>query len=70
MQVFTPLEVAANADNKYLGVLVAAKFARFVNEFPRDRSVDHEKKLTTLSLEELTAGGLTYRLLSQRREGT
>lgn len=70
MQIFTPLEVAANADNKYLGVLVAAKFARFVNEFPRDRSVDHEKKLTTLSLEELTAGGLTYRLLQQRREGT
>ena len=70
MQIFTPLEVAANAGSKYLGVLVAAKFARFVNEFPRDRSVDHEKKLTTLSLEELTAGGLTYRLLPQRREGT
>jgi DNA-directed RNA polymerase subunit K/omega len=70
MQIFTPLEVAANAGNKYLGVLVAAKFARFVNEFPRDRSVDHEKKLTTLSLEELTEGGLTYRLLPQRREGT
>ncbi len=70
MQIFTPLEVAVNADNKYLGVLVAAKFARFVNEFPRDRSVDHEKKLTTLSLEELTEGGLTYRLLPQRREGT
>ena len=70
MQIFTPLEVAAHAGNKYLGVLVAAKFARFVNEFPRDRSVDHEKKLTTLSLEELTVGGLTYRLLPERREGT
>ncbi len=70
MQVFTPLEVAAHAGNKYLGVLVAAKFARFVNEFPRDRSVDHEKKLTTLSLEELTDGALSYRLLPQRREGT
>ena len=70
MQVFTPLEVAAHAGNTYLGVLVAAKFARFVNEFPRDRSVDHEKKLTTLSLEELTDGALTYRLLPQRRDGT
>ncbi len=70
MQIFTPLEVADKASNKYLGVLVAAKFARFVNEFPRDRSVDHEKKLTTLSLEELTAGGLTYRLLPRRREDT
>ncbi len=68
MQVFTPLEVAEQAGNKYLGVLVAAKFARFVNEFPRDRSIDHEKKLTTRSLEELTAGGLKYRLVMRRRK--
>jgi DNA-directed RNA polymerase subunit K/omega len=67
MQVFTPLEVASRAGNKYLGVLVAAKFARFVNEFPRDRSVDHEKKLTTRALEELAGGELTYRLLKRRR---
>ncbi len=70
MQVFTPLEVAEKAGNKYLGVLVAAKFARFVNEFPRDRSVDHEKKLTTQSLEELTAGGLTYRLVWRASQDT
>ncbi|MCH8935839.1 MAG: DNA-directed RNA polymerase subunit omega [Gemmatimonadetes bacterium] len=69
MQVFTPLEVADKAGNKYLGVLVAAKFARFVNEFPRDRSIDNEKKLTTRALEELTAGELRYRLvMRQRRE--
>ncbi len=68
MQVFTPLEVADKAGNKYLGVLVAAKFARFVNEFPRDRSIDHEKKLTTRALEELTAGGLKYRLVMRRRK--
>ena len=70
MQVFTPLEVAENAGNKYLGVLVAAKFARFVNEFPRDRSVDHEKKLTTQSLEELTGGGLAYRLVWRASKDT
>ncbi len=70
MQVFTPIEVAEKAGNKYLGVLVAAKFARFVNDFPRDRSVDHEKKLTTLSLEELTAGGLTYRLVWRASQDT
>ncbi|MCH7778685.1 MAG: DNA-directed RNA polymerase subunit omega [Gemmatimonadetes bacterium] len=67
MQVFTPLEVADKAGNKYLGVLVAAKFARFVNEFPRDRSIDNEKKLTTRALEELTAGELRYRLVMRRR---
>ncbi len=70
MRIFTPLEVAHRAGNKYLGVLVAAKFARFVNEFPRDRSVDHEKKLTTRALEELTQGELTYRLLKRRPRET
>ena len=35
MRVFTPVEVARHATNKYLGVLVAAKFARMLNEFPR-----------------------------------
>ncbi len=37
MRIVTPSEVATQTQNKYLGVLVAAKFARFVNEFPRDR---------------------------------
>ena len=67
MRIFTPNELAQRAGNKYLGVLVAAKFARFVNEFPRDRSVEFEKKLTTRALEELTSGGLTYRLVRRRR---
>ena len=68
MRIFTPLEVAEQAGNKYLGLLVSAKFARFVNDFPRDRSVDHEKKLTTRSLEELTEGNLSYRLVQRRRQ--
>jgi hypothetical protein len=38
MRVFTPVEIAKHAANKYLGVLVAAKYARVLNEFPRDRS--------------------------------
>ena len=53
MRIVTPSEVAAQTQNKYLGVLVAAKFARFVNEFPRDRSVDFEEKLTTRAFDEL-----------------
>ena len=54
MRVFTPVEIANHAANKYLGVLVAAKYARVLNEFPRDRSSSREKKLTTRSLEELS----------------
>jgi DNA-directed RNA polymerase subunit K/omega len=67
MQVFTPKDVADKAANKYLGVLVAAKFARIINEFPRDRSRPGEKKLTTRSLEELTDGSIEYRVIPRRR---
>ena len=66
MRVFTPNEVTKHAANKYLGVLIAAKFARMVNEFPRDRS-GKEKKLTTRALEELSSGGIEYRVVPRRR---
>ena len=67
MRVYTPGEVAKHAGNKYLGVLVAAKFARVLNEFPRDRSSSREKKLTTRSLEELSMGEIQYRVVPKRR---
>ena len=67
MRVYTPGEVAKHAGNKYLGVLVAAKFARVLNEFPRDRSSSREKKLTTRSLEELSVGDIQYRVVPKRR---
>ncbi len=70
MHILTPNDLARRAGNKYLGVLVAAKFARFVNEFPRDRSVEFEKKLTTRALDELADGELTYRLVRRRRQET
>ncbi len=67
MRIFTPVEVARPAGSKYLGVLIAAKFARFINEFPRAPSLDTEKKLTTRALEELTGDELAYRLVRQPR---
>ena len=69
MYIFSPDEVAERAGNKYLGVLVAAKFARYVNDFPRDRSLE-EKKLTTRALESLSGGELTYRLVHRPRQDT
>ena len=33
MRVFTPTEVTEHAANKYLSVLVAAKYARVLNDF-------------------------------------
>src|SRR2546423_15625324 len=67
MRIITPAEVAGQTQNKYLGVLVAAKFARYVNDFPRDRSVDWEEKLTTRAFDELVRGGLKYRLVRRPR---
>jgi DNA-directed RNA polymerase subunit K/omega len=66
MRVFTPDDVKDRAANKYLGVLVAAKQARMLNEFPRERS-SREKKLTTRSLEELAEGQIEYRVVARRR---
>ena len=66
MQVFTPTEIARRAVNKYLGVLVAAKFARLLNEFPGGTAA-REKKLTTRALEELTSGDIDYRVVPRRR---
>jgi DNA-directed RNA polymerase subunit K/omega len=66
MQVFTPDDVRERAANKYLGVLVAAKHARMLNEFPRERT-SREKKLTTRALEELSDGQIEYRVVPRRR---
>lgn len=64
MQVYTPADVAKRAANKYLGVLIAAKFARLLNEFPRMSADIREKKLTTRALESLTGDdGIQYRVV-------
>jgi hypothetical protein len=53
-------------------VLVAARFARMLNEMPKDRQVqwdesDQHQKLTTLSLRKLVTGELGFRELRRRR---
>ncbi len=70
MRIYTPFEAAKQAGNKYLGVLVAAKFARYLNELPKERILQREEKLTTTSLEALVVGDLTYKLIRRRRSET
>ena len=68
MRVFTPAEVAKNTYSKYLGVLVAAKYARELNNLPREvLPLGEEKKLTTRSLEALTSGQIEFRLVGRRK---
>ncbi|HEX5436901.1 MAG TPA: DNA-directed RNA polymerase subunit omega [Gemmatimonadaceae bacterium] len=68
MDVMTPTDVAQRAANKYLAVLVAAKYARILNEFPRTGLGIREKKLTTRALEDLTGEeGIRYHLVPRLR---
>jgi DNA-directed RNA polymerase subunit K/omega len=67
MKVFTPKQVAKTAGNKYLGVLVTAKYARELNALPLERSPYGPVKLTTLALDALTSGQLEYRLVTKRK---
>ncbi|MDX1578572.1 MAG: hypothetical protein R3266_08805 [Gemmatimonadota bacterium] len=68
MKVFTPGQVAESAGNKYLGVLVAAKYARELNALPLERSPYGAVKLTTLAVEALTSDEhkLQFRLVRKR----
>jgi len=70
MKIYTPAEAAKVAGNKYLGVLVASRFSRYLNEFPRDRLPTQEEKLTTTSLEALSNESLSYKLIRRRRSET
>lgn len=68
MRVFTPDEIAENNQSKYLGVLVAAKYARELNLLPTEAlTMEHEKKLSTRALEAITSGQVEYRLVRRRR---
>ena len=68
MRVFTPDESARHTQSKYLGVLVAAKYARELNSLPRETlPLGEEKKLTTKALEALTSGQIEFRLVARRR---
>ena len=69
MRVFTPVEVAKNSNSsKYLGVLVAAKYARELNALPKDTvPAGIEPKLTTRSLETLVSDNIHFQLVKRRR---
>ncbi len=66
MKVFTPDDLIPAASDKYLGVLVAAKYARELNALPLERSPYGADKLTTMALAAMASGQLEYRLVSQR----
>ncbi len=67
MRLFTTDDVAKNNQGKYLGVLVAAKYARELNLLPSDPVLlGDQKKLSTRALEAITSGQVEYRLVERR----
>jgi DNA-directed RNA polymerase subunit K/omega len=77
MRVVTPGQAARHTGSKYLGVLVAAKMARNLNELRRNElledptisgaSEEPREKLTTVALEEVRTGTAKFRLTQRRR---
>jgi len=71
MKVFTPFEVAESAGgNKYLGVLVAARYARELNALPLGKSPYGPEKLTTKALAGLISRNLEFRLVKRCRQAS
>ena len=68
-KVYSQEDLAVVASDKYLGVLVSAKYARELNALPLERSPYGAEKLTTLALGALASGELDYRLVRKRLAG-
>jgi len=68
-RVYSPDDLSEAATDKYLGVLVAAKYARELNALPLERSPYGAEKLTTMALAALASGNLDYRLVQKRLAG-
>lgn len=68
-RVYSPEDLSEAATDKYLGVLVAAKYARELNALPLERSPYGAEKLTTMALAALASGNLDYRLVQKRLPG-
>lgn len=69
MKVVTPMELADRATSKYLGVLVAARYARELNALPKEAvpTTAETKKLTTRAVEALADGAIEFRVVQRRK---
>lgn len=72
MHVVTPGALSAQTNSKYLGVLVAAKYARNLNEFRRGQVGEEpvvgemREKLTTTAVEAVARGEVEYKLTPRK----
>ena len=75
MRVVTPGQAARHTGSKYLGVLVAAKLARNLNDLRRNELMEDptvsggepREKLTTIAIEEVANGKAKFSLTERAR---
>ena len=72
MKVFTPGQAAAATSdgNKYEALVVAAAYARKLNELPKEGGKEWKKKYTTRALEDLVAREIEYDIVDKRPTGS
>jgi DNA-directed RNA polymerase omega subunit len=76
MKVTTPGQLAQNTGSKYLGVLVAAKYARNMNEFralqrfePGEyEAAGPQDKLTSVALDKVAEDAVEFQLVERVRD--
>ncbi len=66
MRIHTPQDVAQGTTSKYVGCVIAAKYARRLHEQQRDTTQFLEKKPTSEALERLTSGELNYEIVDRK----
>ena len=68
MKVHTAGEVAAATANgsKYESIMVAAAYARKLNELPKEGGKEWKSKYTTRALEDLVAGEIDYAVVEKK----
>ncbi len=68
MKVYTAGEIAAatSGENKYESIMVAAAYARKLNELPKEGGKEWKRKYTTRALEDLVSGEIDYAVVDKR----
>jgi DNA-directed RNA polymerase subunit K/omega len=68
MKVYTAGEIAAatSSENKYESIMVAAAYARKLNELPKEGGKEWKRKYTTRALEDLVSGEIDYAVVEKR----
>ena len=68
MKVYTANELAeaTHGESKYESIMVAAAYARKLNELPKEGGKEWKRKYTTRALEDLVKGRIQYAIVEKR----